>query len=349
MMNAVRKLRFPNLSVLSRRYFANENVPTKILFENLSTKRSILRMHGNEVFDFLQGLITNDINHVKNADGTVDCAMFTMFLNKPGRVMCDAIIYKRHRDAQSCLIECDQAVADELRRHLMLYRVRKKIDIEIINNELNVWTGFTDCRTSSGDGCSQSQKPAELPKHNDVLACADPRLNQIGTRFIVPAHFQIHDFQQIFDPSATECTLSSDSEYNYTEHRYMFGVGEGSIEMQPLKMFPFEANCDYLHGISFHKGCYLGQEFTARTYHTGVIRKRLMPMVLSESINVDGSVEYDTPITNEAGQLIGKLKGIRNRHAIGSLKVDQALSAKHLLIGKHTASTKRPLWWPRIL
>lgn len=356
-MNTIKNLRFTNLSLLGRRYFAYKSAtPNVILFENLSSKRSILRMQGNEVFQFLQGLITNDITHVTdNTSGTSGdcCAMFTMFLNKPGRVLYDAIIYKRHRDNESCLIECDQAIADDLRRHLMLYRVRKKIDIEILNNELNVWTGFTDCRTSSSP--NKNNQIIEIPKHivnpgyTDIIACLDPRLNQMGARFMVPINFQIHDFHKILDQNAVECILSND-EYNYTEHRYVHGISEGAIEIQPLKMFPFEVNCDYLHGISFHKGCYLGQEFTARTYHTGVIRKRIMPIVMDDSnAVVDTDFEYDTPITNETGQTIGKLKGIRNRHAIGSLKVDQALASKHLKIGEHIASTQRPSWWPRIL
>lgn len=350
-MYAIKSFRITKLSLLGRRCFASENVPSKILFENLSSKRSLLRMRGNEMFQFLQGLITNDINHVKDASGSSDSAMFTMFLNKPGRVMCEAIIYKRHNDDQSCFIECDQGVVDDLRRHLMLYRVRKKIDIENVNTELNVWTGFTDSRARPSPS-SNSQQIIELPKPtadsrcNEIIACPDPRFNQIGTRFLVPLNFQIENFQQIYNQNAVNCALSND-EYNYTEHRYVHGISEGSNEIQPMKMFPFEVNCDYLHGISFQKGCYLGQEFTARTYHTGVIRKRIMPIVLNEKSKDD--LQYDTPITNETGQLIGKLKGIRNRHAIGSLKVEQALSSKYLKIGEHTAITKRPPWWPKIL
>lgn len=348
-MFAIKNVRITKLSLLGRRYFASENAPSKLLFENLSSRRSLLRMRGGEMFQFLQGLITNDINHVEDASGDADCAMFTMFLNKPGRVLYDAIIYKRHSDDQSCLIECDQAIVDDLRRHLMLYRVRKKIDIDVVNDELSVWTGFIDNRKSAS---IKPQQTIEMPKPivdshgQEMIACPDPRLNQIGTRFIVPLDFQIQQFQQIFDQNKVECSLSTD-EYNYTEHRYVHGISEGSTEIQPLKVFPFEANCDYLHGISFHKGCYLGQEFTARTYHTGVIRKRIMPIVLNEKLNNDA--QYDTAITNDTGQLIGKLKGIRNRHAIGSLKVEQALSTKYLKIGEQTAITKRPSWWPRIL
>lgn len=342
-MFATRNVRITKLSLLGRRYFASENAPAKVLFENLSSKRSLLRMRGSEMFPFLQGLITNDINHVKDASGDADCAMFTMFLNKPGRVLYDTIIYKRHSDDQSCLIECDQAIVDDLRRHLMLYRVRKRIDIDVVNDELNVWTGFIDNRKAAS---IKSQQTIEMPKPTEhkIIACTDPRCNQIGVRFIVPLDFQIEQFQQIFDQNKVECSPSND-EYNYMEHRYVHGIIEGSTEMQPLKMFPFEANCDYLHGISFHKGCYLGQEFTARTYHTGVIRKRIMPIVLNEKLNDD--LPYDTAITNETGQSIGKLKGMQNRHAIGSLKVEQALSSKYLKIGEHIAITKRPSWWPR--
>lgn len=353
-MHAIKNVRITKLPLLGRRYFVHENVPSKVLFENLSSKRSILRMQGNEMFQFLQGLITNDISHVKDIDGNVDGAMFTMFLNKPGRVLYDAIIYARPTYNQSCLIECDQAIADDLRRHLMLYRVRKKIDIQIINDELNVWAGYMDCRHTSNN-CNAPQQIAELPKSlenskcHEIIACSDPRLNQIAMRFIVPKKFQLQDFQQIYDQNAVECVLSTD-EYNYTEHRYVHGICEGSIEMPPLKMFPFEVNCDYLHGISFHKGCYLGQEFTARTYHTGVIRKRIMPIVLNQSnCAIDMDFQYDTPITNDADRMIGKLKGIRNEHAIGTLKVDEALASKYLKIGAHTAATQRPSWWPRKL
>lgn len=322
------------------RHFSSNVIPsTKLIFENLSSNRSLLRVSGNEVFQFLQGLITNDINHVKEA--TIDTAMFTMFLNKPGRVLYDAIIYKRHNDENACFIECDQAIENDLKRHLMMFRVRKKIDITSVNNDLNIWVGFKDDRNASIK--SQAIAMPKLSNKNSeaIIVCHDPRLNQLGIRFLVPSKFQFSDLQKYHDQ---ECTLSND-DYNYIEHRYLHGVSEGSIEIPSTKTFPFEANCDYLHGISFHKGCYLGQEFTARTYHTGVIRKRIMPIVIDTKNDLE--LAFDTPILNETEQTIGKLKGIRNQHAIGSLRVDQALDAKSLKIGTLTASTYRPEWWPK--
>lgn len=347
MMHSIKYCQFAKLPMIIRHFTKTATASNRLIFENLSSHRQLIRLAGNEVFQFLQGLITNDINHL--TDANADSAIYTMFLNKPGRVLCDAIIYKRNNDTNACLIECDQAVVNDLKRHLMLYRVRKKIDIETINNELNIWVGFVDDRNAANNAETQT---TELPKpsaahSNDVIISLDPRLNQIGTRFVVPSDFQISNFQSIY--KSNECVRSTD-DYDYTEHRYVHGVSEGSNEMPPLKMFPFEANCDFLHGISFHKGCYLGQEFTARTYHTGVIRKRIMPLVIESPADVNQTnFPQDASIRNESDQLIGKLKGIRNKHAIGSLKVDQALDATSLTIGEHTVSTHRPHWWPRKL
>merc|ERR1712198_771277 len=82
---------------------------------------------------------------------------------------------------------------------------------------------------------------------------------------------------------------------DYKELRFRLGVGECPSELQSGKALPLESNVDYLHGVSFHKGCYIGQELTARTHHTGVIRKRIMPLILS------------TPISSESGPFPGNL------------------------------------------
>ena len=82
--------------------------------------------------------------------------------------------------------------------------------------------------------------------------------------------------------------------------RYRLGVCEGSQEIPFAKATPLEHNVAYMHGVSFQKGCYLGQELTARTHHTGIIRKRIMPLEFSQEISnfVEGSVEEEK-ILNE--------------------------------------------------
>lgn len=336
-MHLIKYSRLLKLPLQNRFFSQNARLSAKFDIENLSSRRSLVRVSGDEVYGFLQGLITNDIRHVETASG--DNAMFTMFLNKQGRVLYDAIIYKCRTNDKTCLIDCDRSIDNELKRHLLLFRVRKKISIDIVNDEFNIWAGFKDGRGESEDNSHLIQLPQV--RDDRAIVYLDPRLNQLGLRFITPANFQIEDFQTIADN--VECSPATDN-YNYNEHRYVYGVSEGSAEIPPTKTFPFEANCDYLHGISFHKGCYLGQEFTARTFHTGVIRKRIMPILIQS--DGETKLDFDTPILNENGQLLGKLKAVQRKHAIGSLKIDQAISSKCLTIGNFSASTHRPNWWP---
>lgn len=339
-------LKWSNLFKSGQRLFSCTPPPCTrpMLFENLSSSRTLLRVAGDEVNGFLQGLITNDINHVTVA--SPNNAMFAMFLNKQGRVLFDAIIYKCTTSDNTFFIECDQRIDEQLKRHLQLFRVRKKISIDTVRDEFNVWAIFQEYSKPEDTKQTSSSKREPFLKSSGLITCSDPRLNLLGTRLIAPSDHVIENFREII--GERECLPSTDA-YNYAQHRYACGVSEGVTEIATGKSFPFEANCDFLHGISFHKGCYLGQEFTARTYHTGVIRKRVMPVVLDNLSSAHGEhkFDYDTTIANENDQPIGKLKGIRNRNAIAVLKVDDALKASHLKINDLIATTYRPVWWPQ--
>lgn len=312
-----------------------------IYFEKI--QRGLLRVTGNEVHEFLQGLITNDISHINN---TADCdnALFAMFLNKQGRVLYDTIIYKQRMDKTSCLIECDHVIEEQLKQHLLCFRLRKNIKIDVITHEMSIWACFHDClyeKTKDNFPVTHQKKYWEL----GAVICADPR-PQLGIRIIAPKYFQIQDFQRINDDK--NC-VSSTTLYNYVKRRYSLGICEGVIEIPPTKIYPFEVNVDYLHGISFHKGCYLGQEFTARTHHTGVIRKRIMPLRLSVNVTskISDLFNYDEPILNENNQVVGKLKGAQNEYGIGLLKIDLALSSNRLEMKNLDVSTYKPTWWPK--
>lgn len=309
-----------------------------LLLENLSDRRSLIRIHGNEADTFLQGLITNDVNHLSKPDA--NGGIFALFLNKGGRILYDAIVYKQKSEEKTFLIECDKNVTENLIKHLRLFRVRKKIDIDSVAENLAIWTLFTQSNESIKLNATDEQNL----ERNNIFYLTDPRLKLLGSRLIVPQTTKENDLVSLLP---RETIQLSSLEYNYKEHRYQLGVGEGVDELKLEKSFPFEANCDYLHGISFHKGCYLGQELTARTYHTGVIRKRLMPIKLSTNSplsNVDSSV--DVSINNEDGQAVGKLRGIGCNWALGLLRIEMALKSSKLLIKEAEGTTCRPAWWP---
>ncbi|XP_055903822.1 putative transferase CAF17 homolog, mitochondrial [Eupeodes corollae] len=299
---------------------------TSFLAEPLS-RRALVRVQGAEVVPFLQGLMTNDINHL-HIDGNP--SMFTMFLNNAGRVLYDSIVY-RTPEPDTFIIECDREVTTELQKHLRLFKVRRKINVDCVDSELTPWIVFNP--TQSG----AVPKPSET-NQKEVLTTIDPRLKELGVRIIQPTGNSLSDIEKMF-PNATlkQPTLSE-----YNTHRYIHGVGEGVIDHPPGKCFALEANCDFLHGVSFHKGCYVGQELTARVYHTGVIRKRLMPLELTS--NPTGDVNS---VQTSAGGAVGTIRGVSQNHALALLRVEQVMKAKELLVDGKPCKTHKPHWWPK--
>ncbi|XP_011500948.1 PREDICTED: putative transferase CAF17 homolog, mitochondrial isoform X2 [Ceratosolen solmsi marchali] len=127
--------------------------------------------------------------------------------------------------------------------------------------------------------------------------------------------------------------------------RYKLGIGEGVQDLLFGVSFPLEINCDYLHGLSFHKGCYIGQELTARTHHTGVIRKRLMPLIFN---NINGkNFEYDEKIINDNGNIVGKIRGYVGTVGLGLMRIGETIASKTLFVKGCTLKIVKPQWWPQ--
>lgn len=325
--------------------------PTNIV-EHLK-ERSLIRVSGSEVSDFLQGLITNDIHHLDHGVGS----MYTMFLNTKGRVLYDSIIY-RTSENNSFLIECDKEVLGTLQKHLKMYRVKRKIDITSLESEFNVYALFNPGKLIRNDKLKtdSSQKldglivPCTSLKENvtetsstckiyhDLLIYRDPRIANLGSRILAPVNSDVQkQISEIFS-----IDNKPQVQHSYRWFRYNLGVGEGINDLPPGNCFPLEANGDYLHGVSFHKGCYIGQELTARTHHTGVVRKRLMPLYFSKIVT---KLPNENTIMNENVNL-GKIRGVEGNVGLGLLRIAKALEFKEITVGDGTAVTEKPLWWP---
>lgn len=109
------------------------------------TKRELIRVHGTESMPFLQGLVTNDVSRLQEPNGPT--SMYALFLNRGGRVMYDTIIY-RTNDPDTFLLECDREASSDFRRHLRTYRVRKRIDIDTVDDEYAPWVLFNEQRNN---------------------------------------------------------------------------------------------------------------------------------------------------------------------------------------------------------
>lgn len=312
------------------------NITRRLLHAESLSNRSLVKVSGEGIHEFLQGIITNDIYHLMNVP-----SIYTMFLNVQGRVLFDGIIYKN--DDQSCLIDCDSQIVKLLINHLKLYKVRRKIELEPLN--FRVWAIFDNCTdleklkfadienlyidSKHRTALYLDDKEQNLPER--TIVSRDPRLKYLGDRIILPVNASLVDYASV-----------TQVEGGFQRHRFRLGVGEGVDDFERGKCLPLEANVDYLHGVSFQKGCYIGQELTARTYHTGVIRKRFMPLIYEENVNI----KKNDSITNEKGKNVGKVINACKGYGIGLMRIAEALDAQSLKVNQNNVQTFKPGWWP---
>jgi len=190
--------------------------------------RALIRLAGEGVRDFLQGLVTNDV--------TGALPVWAGLLTPQGKVLFDFLVWA---DGEDMLIDCEAEQADALARRLMLYRLRRKIAITRDDALAVHWV---------------------LEGEKGV---PDPRLLTLGRRWIAPPD------------GATE---------GWHAHRLSLGVAEGVGELGSDRTLWLECNADLLHGVSFTKGCYVGQENTARMNYRQKVNRRLV-------ISDEGKVE----------------------------------------------------------
>lgn len=286
--------------------------PYKPKLELLS-HRCLIRIEGDGMYDYCQGLMTNDIFRLKT-----EKSLFTMILNAKGRVLYDCLVYKVD---DHILLECEKDSVSDLMKYLKMYLLRRKLNINILD-DTSVWALF-------------SSTPMNM-EFNSVSLFNDPRLPILGQRIISDKTSGIKN--EIFLDEL-------DNKTTYQQWRYTNGVAEGS-ELLKGQSFPLEMNCDYLNGISFNKGCYVGQELTARTHHTGVTRKRIMPLVFDDTpIGLDLNADIYCESDSSAKRPPGKLRGLCGKIGIALLRIDECLKAERLIVGGFTAKTFIPDWW----
>lgn len=190
--------------------------------------RALVRLSGDDVRGFLNGLVTNDVTGV--------LPVWAGLLTPQGKALFDFIVWA---DGDDLLLDCERIVADALVKRLTIYRLRRAISIERDDSLAVHWS------------------------LDDVEGVPDPRLGDLGHRWIAApnAHAQ-----------------------GWLEHRLALGVTEGQSELGSDQTLWLECNADRFNGVSFTKGCYVGQENTARMNWRQKVNRRLavVPIVEAE-------------------------------------------------------------------
>ncbi len=229
------------------------------LFCELET-RALLSLSGEDVIPFLQGVVTNDVEPLM--DGR---SVFAALLTPQGKYLHDFILV---RSGELILLDTRKERIDDLKRRLSMYRLRAKIDIRDVTEDMAV---FALLGVDAFEAASLVGDAGLACERNDGVVTIDPRLRALGLRAILP--------RALGAALLTDIGFTPASSKEYDAHRIAQGVVE---TLQAEAIYPLEAGFDELNGVSFTKGCYVGQEVTARMKTRKLVRKRILPMTIDQ-------------------------------------------------------------------
>ena len=298
-------------------------------------RRSVVAVTGEDRKAFLQGLVSNDMLRV-----TPDHAAYALFLTPQGKFLHDFTVVEPGdvepgADSSAALLldpETDRR-ADLLRR-LKMYKLRSKIALEDRAEALHVAVAF-------GDGALAAlglpAEPGAARPFGGGVAFTDPRLPALGARLFLPIEGPVDGIAAL---EAAGLVRRDAAEYDLL--RLSLGVPDGTNDLIPEKSIPLENRMDALNAISWDKGCYMGQELTARTKYRALIKKKLFPVA------IDGPMpEPGTPVTLD-GKEAGEIRSVRGGAALALLRLEEVQRAAEnglsFQAGPATLTPREPGW-----
>ncbi len=231
-------------------------LPQALILED----RGILVVEGPDGRSFLQGLISNDVEKV-----SAERAIWAALLTPQGKFLHEFFIF--NPEPEILLLDCEAARLADLKKRLSLYKLRSQVTVRDASDSYFVAVLFGE---GTLDRLGLPADPGRTAPLAGGQVAVDPRLAGLGARAMMagPAGGAALDLPG-FDPAERA---------DYDRLRISLGVPDGSRDLQVEKAILLENGFDELHGIDWDKGCYMGQELTARTRYRGLVKKRLLPV-----------------------------------------------------------------------
>ncbi len=299
----------------ARGALANEAVASHILSMtarqfSLSPHRSVIAVGGPDRVEFLQGLISNDTTKVAS-----DRAIWAALLTPQGRFLNDMFV--ADGGDGTLLLDTERERAAALARKLSMYKLRSKVTVEDRAAALEVAVAF-------------GPDAATVLPLTGATAFVDPRLPELGIRVIAPAGTAAATLQTL--------GFSAAPMHAYDELRLALGVPDGSRDLVVEKALLLENGFDELNGVDWKKGCYMGQELTARTKYRALIKKRLFP------VRIEGPLPASGTLIFKDGQEVGELRSGSGDRALAMLRLDAVKAGDRLTAGEAGLSPEVPRW-----
>ncbi len=221
--------------------------------------RGVLAIDGEDRRTFLQGLVSNDVDRAGPSR-----AIWSAFLTPQGKFLHEFFLIEKD---DRLLLDCEAERMEEFRKKLSLYKLRAKV--AVAPDEGCAVYALTGPGAAEAFGIAA--EPGAATGFGGGVVFVDPRLAEAGLRAILPA------------TGAEEALIGAGfemgTEADWDRHRLALGLPDGSRDLAVDKAILLENGFDELHGVDWDKGCYMGQELTARTRYRGLVKKRLLPVV----------------------------------------------------------------------
>jgi folate-binding protein YgfZ len=271
-------------------------------------ERRVIRIGGAEAADFLQSILTSDMEALLPGETRASA-----LLTPQGRILADMMVL---RVEDGFVLDCDASRAEDLFTRLRRYKLRRPITLEMLDDH-QLWVGW--------DGAAM---PAD--------ASTDPRHPALGWRWIGAAGSGP-------DTASGSGTVDIDQ---WHAVRIAAGVPQGPVDLQPERALMLEAGLDRLGAVDFEKGCYVGQEVTARTHYRGLVKRRIVPLAISGGRPASGDAVTDGE--RELGAVLSVAANSEGALCLAAMKLsdihrisdgDQEVTA-----GGHAARLAIPDW-----
>ena len=260
--------------------------------------RGFLRLSGPDRVAFLQGLVSNDVTKA-----VAGHAVYACLLTPQGKFLHDFFLIA---DSDSLLIDCEADRRADLAQRLRQYKLRSKIDNAEADYGANALFG-------------------DVPAIAGAIAYTDPRSAAFGTRLAAP--------------STVAMPLGDANELPFVDYdrlRIAQAAPDGSRDMEVGKAILLENNIDLLNGVAWDKGCYTGQELTARTKYRGLIKKRLLPVRIAGPVPAAG-----TPLI-EDGTEVGEMRGATGDLGLALIRLERLRQAGPIVTAESALTPELP-------
>ncbi len=267
--------------------------------------RGILAIHGNDARSFLQGIVTCDVEIVSR-----ETIIYGAFLTPQGKFLFDFFMGE-HGDG--LFLETEASRIPDFIKRLSLYKLRADVKLIDASADYNIYAVLDN---------GQSKPP---------FIYADPRLNEAGSRAIVPMD-DVEAFEN--DPNYTLTDFQV-----YEQRRMELGLPDSASDLIVDKSTLLENGFDELNGVNWNKGCYMGQEVTARMKHRGLIKKRLV------SVHIEGPPPTPGTKLIYEDREAGEMRSSSGSNGLALIKLDFMDKQLHPeLSSETTISARKPYW-----